>query len=111
MTSLADAKISMVDARDQIHQLQQELKNRVELSALQTEFVDGLYLELNVEGVIIDGPFCGRCWDVDSRKIRPANDRSGERGMGYCPECKNKYPLWNAEKKMIDAGAKEEFTG
>lgn len=111
LTALADAKISMSEAGSRISDLETQLQQRTVHDAQETWFADGVYVLVDDLGKSTDGPFCARCFDIDYRLVRPANDRQGERGMGYCPQCKNRYPLWNAEKKLNDDGVKSGFTG
>ena len=105
MSALADAKIALADGGTQIAELQRRVERRVELAALRKLFLNGVYVILDENNKAIDGPFCSRCLDIDDLLVRPAHDRSGERGMGYCPQCKNKYPLWTAEGRLARDGA------
>ena len=92
MDALADAKIALTTAGSHIAELEQKIRTKEELGHIKTWPVDGTYLTLDENGKAIDGPFCARCWDVSLTKVRAVQDRSGSRDMGYCPECKNKYP-------------------
>jgi hypothetical protein len=98
--SLADAKVALSAATLHIAEIDAQLRNQSDLASTSTKAIDGLYVVLNNSDKAVDGPFCARCWDVDTRKVRTAPDRQGERGMGFCPQCKNTYPLWNAEAML-----------
>jgi hypothetical protein len=106
MSALADANIALSTATSHISSLEARIQKREDLSALKTTIYDGLYVAEDGSDHSVDGPFCARCWDVDSQKVRPAPNRTGERGMGYCPECKNVYPMWNADAAIATARAK-----
>lgn len=111
MSALADAKIALASALEQMADLDKKVTERAKLDAVKKWFVDGVYVLLDERDSPRDGPFCSRCFDVDSRLVRPANDRTGERGMGICPQCKTKFPLWNAEKRLVEAGVIDGYTG
>jgi hypothetical protein len=105
MSSLADAQIALSTASIHISDLETKLKSRDDLASVNVKYIDGLYVTLDAEGNAIDGPFCGRCWDVSSSKVRTAPDTTKGRDMGFCPECKNSYRLWNAKSALSNSNS------
>ena len=84
-TLLIDARVSMVDAQEEntelrrkVMELEQEKNTRESLA-----YRHGASWRTDSGGKV-EGPFCPRCHDADSKVIRMAN-----RGNGYicCPDC------------------------
>ncbi|MEZ9897582.1 hypothetical protein AB4379_09015, partial [Vibrio breoganii] len=87
--ALADAKIEVADFKelislkdDQINELRKEL--RVQQKVVWEE---PYYFAL--EGEVKDGPYCQRCYDVESNLVRLQSPNKN--GYWNCTQCENSY--------------------
>lgn len=78
---LADARMSVLDAQEEIQILQKKLQEADRRRSLK--FQKDAYWEV-VDGANVDGPFCPKCLDADGKEIRMI-----DRGNGYtcCVQC------------------------
>ena len=100
MSALADAKIGLTSSKEQISLLEEEIERLMAFQKRKIRDVRGMYLEIDEGGQVIGGAFCSRCYDVDRKFIRIIESRKGERGMGFCPQCKTDYPLFEVEDRL-----------
>lgn len=82
-SALADLKLSAVDMQDENNELRKKLTLRGRVLYEGTA-----YWEI-VDGGAKDGPFCQRCYDVESRLVRLQIDR--QFGQMACKQCKSGY--------------------
>jgi hypothetical protein len=92
LSSLADLKIALVDARDEIDAKAREIAGLKAAFQLRGECVrQGNFLyDRKSDGAPIGHPYCSRCEQIDGVMIKLTYD-AGERGNAICPECKTKY--------------------
>lgn len=104
MSALADAKIGLTSSREQIADLEKEIARLTAFAAKRLRIVGGMYLEIDNDDKVVDGPFCSRCHDVDKKFVRVVETPIGQRGMGHCPQCKTPYKLWEVQGMLPKAG-------
>jgi len=92
-SALADAKLESGDlkmklalAQEQVHSLQQELKEKPQARPIYSS--EGLY---DFEGEL--GRFCTACWDVRQQKVRVSEVAADFHfaGRWKCPSCNSRY--------------------
>lgn len=76
--------------KEKIKVLEDQLKQTDSL-----EFKDGAYW--TKDG---DGPFCSRCWESDTKKIRVQKD--SYYAQMKCPECGNEYMTEEQRKQVTE---------
>jgi hypothetical protein len=85
---IVDLEGEVVELTHENRTLKEELRRRNEqqdiTSRLQTR--DNAYYL--VDGEILDGPFCMRCWDVDRKLVRERHGAT--QGTHFCVECRNR---------------------
>ena len=90
-SAMADLKMALVDARDEIEEKDKEiarLKTAFEFQGKTIERHNMLYEER--DGHPMGMPFCPRCMGVDGRSIKlTALIETGK--PSQCPQCKSKY--------------------
>jgi hypothetical protein len=101
--ALADTKLDLVQAKNLIADLKEEVQELKEKSKTKDElkFANESYWVVDKEGNRTDGPFCMSCFDVDKRKQRLAK---GNSGYYVCPACKNSFLV---DKKEYDTDVAE----
>jgi len=90
LNALADAKISIAEARTLIEEKEREineLRAALELSKKLVRHRDA-YFETDSNGNPIGDPYCIRCWEADHRAIHLVTSGAGWRS---CPECRRDY--------------------
>jgi hypothetical protein len=94
MNSVADAKIALTDAPDEIAAKENEiarLKEGLKFREEHTTIVRGRRYEKGSNGKPIGMPFCERCDTVDGLLIRIAVTSSNYESVAICPQCKANY--------------------
>lgn len=91
MVALADAKNALVDSKEQIEGLEARIAELMAIGEKNLAVHRGLYAELDDDGIIVDGPWCGRCRDVDGRLVRAVAVLGKGGDIGHCPQCDAQY--------------------
>jgi hypothetical protein len=94
MNSVADAKIALTEAQDEIAAKDKEitrLKDGLKFREERTIFVRGRRYEKGSNEKPIGMPFCERCDTVDGILIRIAGNFTKEGYVAICPQCKANY--------------------
>jgi hypothetical protein len=94
MNSVADAKIALIDAREELAAREKEiarLKDGLKFREDHTIIVQGRRYEKASNGQPIGMPFCDRCDTVDGLLIRIAETLSKDGYVAICPQCKANY--------------------
>lgn len=92
LNALADAKISVAAARQDLQQAYSEIDELAAKLRLKAEVVRvyDAYYERDADGAGKGDPFCLRCWEVDHTLIHLIRgDRSEPSNV--CPACRQKY--------------------
>ena len=92
MSTLADGKIALITAREEISDKEKEIARlkesfRIKDSTMQ---YDGYSYRRDEEGNPVGRPYCPRCEQVDARLLLLVKV-AGLRGEMNCPECKAQY--------------------
>jgi hypothetical protein len=92
MSDIADAKIALIDAKDQIDALKKsEATLKVAFQRREDCVRDNDFLfERDDIGNPKGMPFCSRCEQADGFLMKLAND-AGARDNAFCPRCTTKY--------------------
>lgn len=97
MSTLAEAKLSLLDARDELRAKDTEisaLKDTFSFVAEKTVVVRGMRYEKTPDGGPEGMPFCDRCEKIDGKLIRIAGTSTSKDGYkAVCPQCKADYGL------------------
>lgn len=80
--ALLNAKEEISDLKEETRRLTREIEKKEEISKVKMILKRGAYYVKDSD----DGPFCPRCFDVDSRQIR----LSKVGPILDCPQCKNR---------------------
>jgi hypothetical protein len=91
MSDIADMKVTLIDASDQIRQLESEKKEltaKVSFKAEKTKYENGLLYEVFEDGTIAEFPFCQNCM-TNGKYVRIVRAPIG--GGSHCPGCKAHY--------------------
>jgi hypothetical protein len=94
MNSVADAKIALTEAQDEIAAKDKEitrLKDGLKFREEHTIIVRGRRYEKGSNEKPIGMPFCERCDAVDGILIRIAGNFTKEGYVAICPQCKANY--------------------
>ena len=92
MSDVADMKLALIDANDQIRQLdndRKELSSKVTFKAEKTKYENGLLYEIYEDGSAAEFPFCQNC--LTSGKFVRLVRAMG--GTALCPGCKTQQDL------------------
>ena len=92
LSNLADVKIALVEAGDELRERDAMITRLKAAFQLKEDCVrqnDFLYSK-SPAGTPTGSPYCPRCEQIDGVMIKLARD-AGERGNAICPQCKSKY--------------------
>jgi hypothetical protein len=93
MSDIADMKLALIDANEQIRGLEkekQELIEKVKFKAENTTYEHGLLYEKFEDGTIAEFPFCQHCMTA-AKFVRLA--RTAGSASAICPSCKTNYDM------------------
>jgi hypothetical protein len=92
LSNLADLKVALVDARDEIEEKDKEIGRLKATFQLKADAVrSGIFLyDKKADGSPKGQPYCTRCEQIDGVMIKLGQD-AGIRGDFICPQCKTKY--------------------
>jgi len=97
MSTLAEAKTSLLDSREDLRAKEAELaelKKTFEFKRDNTVINRGKRYEKAPDGSPQGMPFCDRCERVDGRLIRIVETRTNKDGYkAICPQCKSDYGM------------------
>jgi fumarate hydratase class II len=91
MSDVADMKLALIDANENIRQLEnekKELNDRVAFKVEKTRYENGFLYEVFDNGTVAELPFCQNCM-ANGKLIRIARAPIG--GGSHCPGCKTHY--------------------
>ena len=93
-STMADAKMALVDASEYIRGLEAEVLRLKKDSSRKSDLVEayGHHYEKGTDGKSIGYPFCPVCLEDEVRLYRLAKT-DGPRGSSYCPKCKAKFEV------------------
>ena len=94
MSTLAEAKTSLLDAREDLRRKDSELaelKDAFEFVRDNTVVMRGMRYEKAPDGSAEGMPFCDRCERVDGRLIRIVGTSTKDGYKAVCPQCKADY--------------------
>jgi hypothetical protein len=96
-STLAEAKTSLLDAREELRAKDieiAELKRAFEFARDNTVVKKGMRYEKAPDGSPQGMPFCDRCERVDGRLIRIVGTQTSKDGYkAVCPQCKSDYGM------------------
>jgi hypothetical protein len=92
MVTLADTKVALIEAGDEIREKDKEIARLMEAFALKEELVQrrGYWFTKNSKGEPRGRPICSRCLELEGRLLLTSK-QDGERGTVICPQCKTVY--------------------
>ncbi len=93
-TALADAKLALVDARDEAAGKQKEidrLKEAFRQRSENTVIVQGCRYEKSADGKPLGMPYCERCEKIDGVLIHLASTGGKDGYKAICPQCKSDF--------------------
>jgi hypothetical protein len=92
LSNLADVKVALVDAREEIAEREKEIARLKAAFQLREDCVrrDNFLYDKNPDGSPAGQPYCSRCEQIDGVMIKLTYDE-GMRGNAICPQCKAKY--------------------
>jgi hypothetical protein len=92
LSNLADVKIALVEARDELEGKEKEIAKLKLAFHLREDCVrhENFLYEKKPDGTPRGQPYCPRCEQVDGVMIKLTYDE-GMRGNAICPQCKSKY--------------------
>lgn len=97
MSTLAEAKTSLLDAREDLRSKDAqlaELRKAFEFARDNTVVTRGMRYEKTPKGGPQGMPFCDRCEKVDGRLIRIVGTQTSKDGYkAICPQCKSDYGM------------------
>jgi hypothetical protein len=102
-SSLADAKMSLLDIKEDLAKKDSEIKRLIDAAKFQAQLVT--YREYQYEadenGKPTGSPFCPVCIQNGAVHIRLTKDARGIRGEGDCPRCKAHFGhlIFNADRQ------------
>jgi hypothetical protein len=100
MSSLADARIALVEAQEKSDQLDAEIKMLRDALDAKEQLIragDGYYA-LDDNGEPTGGAFCLRCWEVDHKQYHLIYPRRTDEPT-ICQACKSKYAYFRTSRK------------
>jgi hypothetical protein len=100
MTSLAEARVSLVDAQDRAEGLQDEisrLKEALEAKQTLVKVKDGYYA-VDENGNPVGEAFCLRCWEVDHNQRHLTYPLFTDKPT-VCAACMTEYTQHNTQRK------------
>lgn len=92
LSDVADLKISLLEAREEIARRDAEISKLKASFQLRTESLrhNEMLYEKGPDGKPAGQPFCPRCEQIDGTMIKLTYDE-GMRGSAICPQCKAKF--------------------
>lgn len=87
---IIELQAQILGVLDENHSVKSEvraLRERLEFQG-SLEFRENMYWRRSANGQE-EGPFCSRCWDVDTKAVRLQKLRDGTK---FCPGCKRSAP-------------------
>jgi hypothetical protein len=87
--ALADAKIEIADFKELMSDKDNEMSELKKLLLVQQKVTWQEPYYFKVEGDNKDGPFCQRCYDVDTQLVRLQSPHKN--GFWNCTQCENSY--------------------
>ena len=92
LSNLADVKVALVQARDDIESREKEMAKLKAAFQLREDCVrhENFLYDKKLDGSPRGQPYCPRCEQVDGLMIKLTYDE-GMRGNAICPQCKTKY--------------------
>jgi hypothetical protein len=94
MNAVAEAKIALIDAREEIASRNKEidrLKEGLQFRRENTIMLEGFRYEKGQNGKPVGMPFCRRCDTIDGILIQIAETCTKDGYKGICPNCKADY--------------------
>ena len=92
LSSLADAKISLVETQELLDAKDKEIKALTEALEIKAKLVrrHESYYQTGEDGEPTGDPCCSRCWEVDHRLVHLGKaPRPG--AMSFCPACQTVF--------------------
>jgi hypothetical protein len=91
-TTLADARMAILDVQEQLATKDRQIADLVGAMAFRANLLEfhGFKYDANAEGNPVGLPYCPRCEAVDGRFIRTAQTIKPGRPFA-CPQCKSEY--------------------
>jgi predicted nucleic acid-binding Zn-ribbon protein len=92
MSNLADVKMALVEARDEIGSKEKEISHLKAAFQLKEDCVrhENFLYAKDVQARPSGHPYCSRCEQIDGVMIKLTYEE-GQRGNAVCPQCKTKY--------------------
>jgi hypothetical protein len=91
MSDIADMKLALISANENIRTLENEKKDlseKVAFKAEKTKYANGFLYEVFEDGAVAEFPFCQNCM-TNGKFVRIARAPIG--GSSHCPGCKAHY--------------------